>query len=286
MLVQPEPAAATEFVDLEQMREAAKSAIVNPDEYAKASKSSNSELEAYRNAVIDYTTLTDWRGKSDTWAALDGSMRALATYGTSKRKGPATMRRVLAQEGFASERIPNDLIDQAIAAAETLFNAPVPYFEAKPQRAVRLGEFGGAVIPSDASQEVRDILERNGIAYMTYLAGNEEDRQRAVRQMAESPEARGKYFFKRCQARGPARGGYDPSRLKILFGKGADFTTGAHELTHYSSITTPSRRLPARLRRRCSLILTSCSSSWVLLVQRQRSDWRPSTRCRLKPLGR
>ena len=34
-------------------------------------------------------------------------------------------------------------------------------------------------------------------------------------------------------ARGPARGGYDPSRLKILFGKGADFTTGAHELTHY-----------------------------------------------------
>jgi hypothetical protein len=34
-------------------------------------------------------------------------------------------------------------------------------------------------------------------------------------------------------ARGPARGGYDPARLKILFGPGADFTTGAHELTHF-----------------------------------------------------
>lgn len=40
-------------------------------------------------------------------------------------------------------------------------------------------------------------------------------------------------LFQAMPGRGPARGGYDPSRLKILFGKGADFTTGAHELTHY-----------------------------------------------------
>jgi hypothetical protein len=40
-------------------------------------------------------------------------------------------------------------------------------------------------------------------------------------------------YLQAMPGRGPARGGYDPSRLKILFGKGADFTTGAHELTHY-----------------------------------------------------
>jgi len=33
--------------------------------------------------------------------------------------------------------------------------------------------------------------------------------------------------------RGPARGGYDPARLKILLGPDADFTTGAHELAHF-----------------------------------------------------
>jgi len=33
--------------------------------------------------------------------------------------------------------------------------------------------------------------------------------------------------------RGPARGGYDPARLRILLGPDADFTTGAHELAHF-----------------------------------------------------
>jgi len=40
-------------------------------------------------------------------------------------------------------------------------------------------------------------------------------------------------LFQAMPSPGPARGGYDPARLKILFGPGADFTTGAHELTHF-----------------------------------------------------
>ena len=223
--------AATEFVDLEQMREASKSAIVDPDEYSKAAKKSDAQLSAYRDAVIEYTTLTDWRGKSDTWAALDGSMRALATYGSRKRRDAAAMRRVLAKEGFASNRMPNELIEQAMDAAEALFNAPVPYFEAKPQRAVRIGEFAGAVIPSNATQETRDILDRNGVRYMTYLADNEQDRQRAVREMARSPEAAGQTLFQ--AARGLARGGFDPQKLLTTLNKDADFSTFAHETAHY-----------------------------------------------------
>ena len=223
--------AAVEFVDLEQMREAAKSAIVDPDEYSKASKKSEAQLAAYRDAVIEYTTLTDWRGKSDTWAALDGSMRALATYGTRKRKDAAAMRRALAKEGFASNRIPVEIIEQAMEAAEALFNAPVPYFESKPQRAVRLGEFAGAVIPSNATQETRDILDRNGVRYMTYLAGDEDDRQSAVREMAQSPEARGEVLFQ--AAAGPARGGFDPRRVAIMLTRATDRTTMWHELVHF-----------------------------------------------------
>lgn len=223
--------AATEFVDLEQMREAAKSAIVEPDEYSKAAKKSDAQLSAYRDAVIEYTTLTDWRGKSDTWAALDGSMRALATYGSRKRRDAAAMRRVLAKEGFASNRMPNELIEQAMDAAEALFNAPVPYFEAKPQRAVRIGEFAGAVIPSNATQETRDILDRNGVRYMTYLAGDEQDRQRAVREMARSPEAAGQTLFQ--AARGLARGWFDPITFITTLTSQADQTTFLHELAHF-----------------------------------------------------
>ena len=223
--------AATEFVDIEDMRKAAKSSVVDPDEYSKAAKKSETQLSAYRDAIIEYTTLTDWRGKSDTWAALDGAMRALATYGTRKRKDVTAMRRALSKEGFASNRMPAELIEQAIDAAEALFNAPVPYFEAKPQRAVRIGEFAGAVIPSNATQETRDILDRNGVRYMTYLADNEQDRQRAVREMARSPEAAGQTLFQ--AARGQARGGFDPSRMRLFLTQKQDATTAAHEFIHF-----------------------------------------------------
>jgi len=39
--------------------------------------------------------------------------------------------------------------------------------------------------------------------------------------------------FEQAAVRGPARGGYDPARLRILLGPDADFTTGAHELAHF-----------------------------------------------------
>jgi hypothetical protein len=194
---------ARAFPDLEEMREAAKTAIVNPQEYAKARKESEKTLEAYRLAVVDYTRLTDWRGKQDTWAAMDASMKALARYGKRKKRNAKAMREALSREQFAVGSMPAELIEQAIDAADTLFNAPVPYFEAKPQRAVRLDEFAGAVIPTDASQQTRDILERSGIPYMSYMAGNEEDRQRAVRQMAVSPEARGEVLFQAAPVSGP-----------------------------------------------------------------------------------
>jgi hypothetical protein len=46
---------------------------------------------------------------------------------------------------------------------EDLKAAPTNYFEAKPQRAVGLDEFSGALIPADAPQEIEDMLRRNRI---------------------------------------------------------------------------------------------------------------------------
>jgi len=214
------------------MREAAKTAIVNLDEYSKARKESENTLEAYRLAVVDYTRLTDYRGKQDTWAAMDASMKALARYGKRKKRNAKAMREALSREQFAISSLPAETIEQAIDAADALFNAPVPYFEAKPQRAVRLDEFAGAVIPTDASPQTRDILERSGIPYMSYIAGNEQDRQRVVRQMAVSPEARGEVLFQAMPSPGPARGGFDPRTLNIFIRSGGDISTMFHELIH------------------------------------------------------
>jgi len=44
-----------------------------------------------------------------------------------------------------------------------LKNLPTEYFEGKPQRAVRLNEFRGAVVPGDITGDQADILRRMGV---------------------------------------------------------------------------------------------------------------------------
>lgn len=172
-------AASVQFNDFEEMRAAAKTAIADPAEYELAKKESEVALDAYRNAVIPYTTYTDWRGLPDTWEALDASMRAIAKWATGKKRDKASLRAALKREGFKVDSLPSDALDLGIAAGNALMNAPVPYFEAKPQRAVSLGEFAGAVIPANAAPEVRAILDKHGIPYREVAEGD--NRQAAVR---------------------------------------------------------------------------------------------------------
>lgn len=99
----------------------------------------------------------------------------------------------------AADQAKRDPIGLAMLAAEALLNAPVPYFEAKPQRAVSLSEFAGAVIPKSASEETRAILEKSGIPVIEY--DSEEDRQQAVRQAALSFDAdQGNVLFQSANA--------------------------------------------------------------------------------------
>ena len=41
---------------------------------------------------------------------------------------------------------------------------PTEYFEAKPQRGVKLGEFSGAVVPMDTSDEIIELLKNSGLS--------------------------------------------------------------------------------------------------------------------------
>lgn len=178
-----------QFSGIEEMRAAAKDAIVDPAEYEVAKKESEAALEAYRDAVVPYTTYTDWKGAPDTWEALDSSMRALAKWATGKKRDAAGMRSALRKEGFKVDALSADTIELAITAGNALLNAPVPYFEAKPQRAVSLGEFAGAVIPANTSPDVRAILDKNGIPYREVVEGT--DRQSLVREFTSELSAQG-----------------------------------------------------------------------------------------------
>ena len=59
--------------------------------------------------------------------------------------------------------IPQKLQNEIGTFKHDLKNAPTAYFEAKPQRAVKLQEFGGAIVPDNVDARILEILKRNGI---------------------------------------------------------------------------------------------------------------------------
>ncbi|NYT44606.1 hypothetical protein H0A64_07170 [Alcaligenaceae bacterium] len=226
---QARAAASVEFSDIEQMREAAKSQVVDADQYEVARKAAEEKLSAYRDAVVPFTTLTNWRGEPDTWEALDGAMRALAKWSTKKKRDAANFKAALRSEGFDTESIPDGAIGQGMDAGRALLATPVPYFEAKPQRAVGLNEFAGAVIPKDAPQEVRDTLAKHGIATAEYAG--EGTRTQAVRDFARQLQDQGAgTLFQNQQA---PRGFFSPETSTIGLLKAADLSTFLHESGHF-----------------------------------------------------
>lgn len=59
--------------------------------------------------------------------------------------------------------IPKELKADIGLFIKTLSTMPTEYFEIKPQRAVSINEFKGAIIPKDTPQKAREVLQKNGI---------------------------------------------------------------------------------------------------------------------------
>jgi hypothetical protein len=59
--------------------------------------------------------------------------------------------------------LPPELLSKARNFLHELRNMPTTYFEAKPQRAVSIGEFHGALVPHDIYHEVAPILQKHGV---------------------------------------------------------------------------------------------------------------------------
>ncbi|MDV7394397.1 LPD23 domain-containing protein, partial [Arthrospira platensis SPKY1] len=75
-------------------------------------------------------------------------------------------------------------IDLARQAIEGIRNTATNYFEAKPQRAVKLNEFKGAVVPKGIAAESLAILEKNGIT-VEFYGKTEGAREKAIEKLAK-----------------------------------------------------------------------------------------------------
>ena len=70
-------------------------------------------------------------------------------------------------------KLPEDLHEGIKKFAKDVVNLPTEYFEAKPQRAVYFSDFSAALIPSDSSDRIRDILNKNNIPFKEYSTNEE-----------------------------------------------------------------------------------------------------------------
>jgi len=78
--------------------------------------------------------------------------------------------------------LPRDVLDKISKFKRNLIDAPTEYFEAKPQRAVRLGEFKGAVVPEGATDRTMEILKRfHKIDRIEKYGGNKQTKEQALK---------------------------------------------------------------------------------------------------------
>ena len=156
---------AQEFADLEEMRASARERVRPPDEV----RASHTDVvnDPFAQAMVEYNQALPAERRLPTWEAMDAIHRAVGkSYTPRGNVSPQRLREALYREGFGS--VPSDIISIGVDRARAIRQAPVEYFEAKPQRAVPFDDFAGAVIPKDASAETRALLERRGIPFREY----------------------------------------------------------------------------------------------------------------------
>lgn len=200
------------FKSLAQIQ-AARDQVV-PEATEKAGKEvTDKVLQSYRDRALSFYTETDWRGQIDTWGAMDASMEALAVAGKAGTSD-AAIRSALSRKGFKA--VDQTTVDLARQAIDAIRNSATNYFEAKPQRAVKLSEFRGAVVPKGTGQEVLDVLAANGVEVLSYNKKDPLAKNKAVEKLARKMDkADGDVLFSRA-AGDTSQRGMDLKALKSL----------------------------------------------------------------------
>ena len=182
------------FKSLDEIK-AARSQVVSTAQEDAGKKGTEKLLNDYRAKALEFFTETDWRGNVDTWASMDAAMEALAVAG----KGALTdgnVRVALQRKGFKG--VDQETIDLAKQGVDALRSAVTDYFEAKPQRAVSLSEFRGAVVPKGMDAKALEVLAKNNIEVVEFNPKKEGDREAKLQKLAKKlDKADGDIMFSR-----------------------------------------------------------------------------------------
>lgn len=178
-------ASAKKFRNIEDIQKS-RDQVVGSEE----SNATNAAIDARMTGFAD--SLSE-RYKGNGFMAHDAAMEILAD---SAKGSPtrAKMRALVESRGF--ENVPDEVLDEGVSILKDLKKSLTDYFEAKPQRAVKLDEFAGAVVPEGSSPELVATLERHGLKVKTYKAEDKNARRSAVKNLAaDLNESKGDVFY-------------------------------------------------------------------------------------------
>ncbi len=228
-------AASKKFPSVESIQ-ANRERVVDPATADAANKSIDAAMSDFRKQAADFY------GYKDTFAAMDDAMRALA----DSAKGKPTTEKVrvaLVKNGFKEPKggFPSELLDSGVKILTDVQKGLTDYFEAKPQRAVGLSEFAGAVVPEGTSPEVLKVLENSGVEVRTYakdtvLPGGERtnNRLQAEKELSQKlQQDRGDVLFQNGRGEGEIRGSFNPQTNTIKLTPNANLSTFSHEHSHW-----------------------------------------------------
>jgi hypothetical protein len=137
----------------------ARDKIVSKEEFEVIKSNLNDDYQSLWDDVYEYT-------KSKNRQNIDtaGFLQDVATGAARKHE----YSRDLYNE------MPDALKNKIDSYTKDLKGMATEYFEVKPQRALSLNEFEGALVPSDISQRALDILEKGGVKEILKYASPEE----------------------------------------------------------------------------------------------------------------
>lgn len=171
-----------------------------------------------KDEIIDFTgRMAEAYKWEDSWESRSDASQVLMSMMSGK-----TFKASARKFGFTYSAA---LEKQAKEIIKEVKDLPAKYFEAKPQRAVRFSEVAAAVMPKNASKEIKDYLRAQGVTIRLYDPRIEGDRERVT----NSAQDRVKQYF---QEGSNYQGSYDRNTNVIELFDGANESTVIHEGAH------------------------------------------------------
>lgn len=140
------------------------------EEYSAIRQKYSERLAELTNEIKDPAARNEFIASDDAASAIVETLRTKRTVAAIDKE----------LRTYPTLQIKPDTAEKVLQLYKDISNMPTGYFEAKPQRAVGFDEVLAAVIPNDASAEVKAALENAGVRMIEYTSGDEKARLDAV----------------------------------------------------------------------------------------------------------